>query len=66
MLKTECIPCQYGDHDGHHEVVQAVPEGMLGGAMCPCRGECRERTPLAVDYGDWADDETAAFFWRSP
>lgn len=42
---TECIPCQYGDHEHHQEVVQAVPEGMMGGARCPCTGECvgRER-----------------------
>ncbi len=37
---TLCIPCQYGDHEHHHEVVQVAPEGMLGGARCPCEGDC--------------------------
>jgi hypothetical protein len=40
---TECIACQAGDHDGHEEVVQAVPEGVMGGAKCLCRGECQGR-----------------------
>lgn len=39
----DCLPCQYGDHDGHYEVVQAVPEGVMGGAVCLCKGECRDR-----------------------
>lgn len=38
--RIRCLPCQYGDHAGHHEVVQAAPEGGVGGARCPCRGEC--------------------------
>jgi hypothetical protein len=29
-----------GDHKRHREVVQAVPEGMIGGAVCKCKGEC--------------------------
>jgi hypothetical protein len=38
-----CIPCQYGDHDEHHEVIRAVPEGVMGGAVCGCDGKCAER-----------------------
>lgn len=52
VAHTLCIPCQYGDHDDHYEVVQACPPGMLGGARCPCEGECRDRphaVPLIVD-----------------
>lgn len=43
MLIHDCIPCQHGDHDGHHRIVQTVPEGMMGGQECHCEGECRER-----------------------
>lgn len=39
----DCIPCQDGNHDRHYEVTQAVPEGMIGGARCPCTGDCAER-----------------------
>ncbi len=35
-----CIPCQYGRHDAHYDVVQPAPEGGVGGARCPCKGEC--------------------------
>jgi hypothetical protein len=49
VLLTYCIPCQHGDHDGHYEVIQAVPEGMLGGQRCPCRGECIERAKAQPD-----------------
>jgi hypothetical protein len=38
---VKCIPCQYGDHANHHEIVQAVPDGVMGGARCDCRGECQ-------------------------
>jgi len=34
-----------GEHDRHYRVVQAVPEGMMGGAICDCKGECRDVTP---------------------
>lgn len=50
-LITECIPCQYGDHDHHHRVVQAVPEGVMGGAICVCEGECRDREQPAPRVG---------------
>lgn len=39
-LYIDCIPCQYGQHEHHYRVVQAVPEGMMGGAVCVCEGEC--------------------------
>lgn len=42
MRLGTCIPCQFGNHDAHHEVMQAVPEGVMGGAICTCKGECRE------------------------
>jgi hypothetical protein len=45
MRITECPPCQMGDHKHHHEVVQAVSEGMMGGSRCLCKGECVERGP---------------------
>lgn len=37
---TICSPCQTGDHDRHYRVVQAVPEGVIGGSICTCEGEC--------------------------
>jgi hypothetical protein len=40
MRLTTCISCQAGHHAGHQRVVQRVPEGMLGGAVCTCNGEC--------------------------
>jgi hypothetical protein len=36
-----CVACQYGNHEGHQRVLQSVPEGMLGGAVCGCKGECQ-------------------------
>lgn len=41
MEHTLCIPCVYGDHDGHQEVIETPPPGMLGGKRCPCESECR-------------------------
>ncbi len=35
-----CIPCQYGQHSEHHDVIEAVPEGVMGGAICDCKGTC--------------------------
>lgn len=43
VLLTLCIPCQHGNHDDHMEVIQAAPPGMMGGARCPCKGDCRGR-----------------------
>lgn len=42
---VECIGCEQARHEEHRGVVQAAPEGGVGGATCPCRGEC-------VDHGD--------------
>ena len=39
---TICDACQDGDHSRHYRVVQAVPEGMLGGSVCRCQGECAD------------------------
>lgn len=52
-----CIPCQYGDHDGHVEIIQAVPEGMMGGAVCGCKGECINRRKAEAFA-----DEAARYF----
>lgn len=41
-----CIPCQYGAHEEHIEVIEACPPGMMGGASCPCQGECRQRQAI--------------------
>lgn len=40
VLLHPCQACEMGEHDKHHEVIQAAPPGMLGGAACPCKGEC--------------------------
>jgi hypothetical protein len=39
-----CIACQHGDHKRHQRVIQSVPEGMLGGAVCGCEGECQGKS----------------------
>lgn len=49
MLFIDCPACQHGDHEHHTEVVQAVPEGMIGGAQCPCEGECAGRRSPQVE-----------------
>jgi hypothetical protein len=43
MMLHDCIACQYGMHDEHVRVTQPVSEDVLGGAMCPCKGDCAER-----------------------
>lgn len=43
-----CVACQYGRHEEHRRVIQSVPEGMLGGAVCGCQGECQGRPTKAV------------------
>jgi hypothetical protein len=48
-LIVTCTACQFGRHEDHREVVQAVPEGMIGGSRCDCKGECRDR--FANDLG---------------
>jgi hypothetical protein len=44
-----CLPCQFGRHDEHYEVIQAVPEGVMGGAVCGCKGECRNQPVEQVE-----------------
>jgi hypothetical protein len=44
-LRVLCSACQFGRHAEHQRVVQAVPEGMMGGAMCPCTGDCAGNEP---------------------
>lgn len=39
-LLHPCAPCEMGNHDAHHEVIEAAPPGMMGGIQCPCKGEC--------------------------
>ncbi len=43
VLLTDCFACRAGDHSRHHEVIQDVPPGMLGGVRCACKGDCAER-----------------------
>lgn len=31
-----------GDHKHHYKHVQPVAEGVMGGAQCHCKGECRD------------------------
>lgn len=58
-----CIPCQYGRHDEHYEVIEAVPEGVMGGAVCGCDGKCAERyTPPKSILVDAPVDTTALDF----
>lgn len=40
MLLTICVACRHGFHDGHVDVIQAPPPGVLGGSSCYCEGEC--------------------------
>lgn len=39
---TICPPCEMGDHKHHYRVVQPAPEGGFGGAVCTCKGECKD------------------------
>jgi hypothetical protein len=43
MLEADCLACQNGDHDSHREWIQKPPPGLIGGARCPCQGECCEK-----------------------
>jgi hypothetical protein len=42
VLLTICSACRGGRHAEHHRVIQAVPEGMIGGTACRCEGECAD------------------------
>lgn len=41
-LNSICTPCEMGDHKHHYRVIQAAPEGGVGGVVCTCEGECRD------------------------
>lgn len=50
----DCIACMHGDHDHHVEMIHAAAPGLMGGARCPCTGDCAERNerlpgPVATD-----------------
>jgi hypothetical protein len=51
-LYIECNACQMGDHDGCQKIMQYPPEGGVGGIICSCKGECRnrDRTEAAVEF----------------
>lgn len=46
-MLVKCMACRFGDHANQQRVVQAAPEGMLGGAECPCEGGCEPDPELA-------------------
>jgi hypothetical protein len=52
MMLSYCPACQMGDHEHHVKIIQAAPEGTLGGVQCRCEGECMSK----VDTGpaSWA------------
>ena len=45
---VQCIGCQFGDHEQHRRTVQAVPEGVIGGTVCLCEGECQGKPAPAI------------------
>lgn len=48
---TTCAACQMGDHDRHQHVVQPVPEGVLGGSVCGCQGDCKPGCTCSPYFG---------------
>lgn len=34
-----------GEHKRHYHIVQHPPEGGVGGAVCDCKGECKDVDP---------------------
>lgn len=52
VMLVLCAACREGCHAEHHEVVQAVPEGMIGGCACPCTGECQGNPEPQPDVFD--------------
>ena len=49
---VDCPACQFGHHERHIGPWN-VREGVLGGAVCDCRGDCAERA-ARTDQGVWA------------
>ena len=35
-----CGPCQMGNHERHDPCPVKAPPGVLGGAVCECKGDC--------------------------
>jgi hypothetical protein len=65
MMIHPCIPCQWGDHEHHHRVVEAVPKGVMGGCECHCEGECVERArrnppPEIIEDSNFPSQEDVA------
>lgn len=56
MEIVTCIPCQFGHHEDHQPVVEAAFEGVLGGAECHCKGECRAPRHEGDREGSSEDD----------
>lgn len=48
---AKCPACGMGEHDRHIEHWDKAPEGVLGGAHCPCNGDC-----IAPDMSAWLGD----------
>lgn len=44
----ECPSCQFGNHKGHVRNYAPVPEGVMGGSICPCKGECDQRPNRSI------------------
>ena len=36
-----CGACQMGEHEHHIEHWRKMPEGVLGGTVCLCPGDCQ-------------------------
>jgi hypothetical protein len=40
---ADCMACREGLHEYHVDVPGPVPEGVMGGHICPCKGDCAQR-----------------------
>lgn len=40
-----CPGCSVGNHKRHDRNYAPAPPGVMGGAMCPCEGECQDVPP---------------------
>ncbi len=41
---SPCTGCRFGKHEDHVSNYAPAPPGVIGGFMCPCRGDCAETT----------------------
>lgn len=39
-----CNGCKMGDHSRHKRSVVKAPEGVMGGVVCNCEGDCKPPT----------------------